>query len=833
MKTSKKLLSLLLVLAMVFALGCTAYASGAPADDADTSTPTEETGDAAETPAEGEEAEEETPAEEEAPAEETPAETASKIVIIHTNDIHGTIENYAKVAALKAEYEAEGAAVLLVDDGDFIQGSIYVSESQGAAAIELMNLAGYDVATLGNHEFDYSWQNLANIAKNAEFPIISNVTRNGKAMFDASWTVEVGGAKIGFFGLETPETATKAHPAKIVGVGFMAGDELYGYAQDQVDALVADGCDYVICLGHLGISDESTGNRSVDVLAKVTGIDVFIDGHSENTNAEIASVAAGNKVGDTLLVSAGSKGSHIGVITIEDGVISFSDLVAADYIGADSAVAARANEIKAEIDAEYGEVFAKTEVDLNGERAPGNRTEETNMGDLIADAMLWYALEQGDMGVDEANVVAVTNGGGIRAAIAAGDITKADVNTVLPFGNTVAYVTVTGEVLLEALEASTYCTPESVGAFPQVSGIEFTVDTNKAYDQGDLYPDSTYYGPASIQRVTINSINGEEFDPEATYVVVSNDFLAAGGDTYYAFSVSDSVDTGAALDVVVMDYITEVLDGVVTAEQYGESAGRITILAPVFTDVASTSWYYEAVMTAYNNGLMTGVSATTFAPNTNMTRAMIVTMLYRLAGEPAVEGNVSDVFADCTDGSWYANAVLWASETGVVTGRNATTFDPNGTLTRQELAAILYRYCGSAAVENAELTFADADEIASWASDAVAYCVESGLMSGVSATEFDATGSANRAMGATVLVRLDGMDIEPPVAPAEDETAEEETPAEGEETTEETPAEGEEATEETPEDTTEEETPAEGEETTDDTTTEGETEDTATEEAAA
>ena len=621
MKTSKKLLSLLLVLAMVFALGCTAYASDA--ETADTAEPTEETGDTTteapaegeEAPAEGEEAEEETPAEEEAPAEDTPAETASKIVIIHTNDIHGTIENYAKVAALKAEYEAEGAAVLLVDDGDFIQGSIYVSESQGAAAIELMNLAGYDVATLGNHEFDYSWQNLANIAKNAEFPIISNVTRNGKAMFDASWTVEVGGAKIGFFGLETPETATKAHPAKIVGVGFMAGDELYGYAQDQVDALVADGCDYVICLGHLGISDESTGNRSVDVLAKVTGIDVFIDGHSENTNAEIASVAAGNKVGDTLLVSAGSKGSHIGVITIEDGVISFSDLVAADYIGADSAVAARANEIKAEIDAEYGEVFAKTEVDLNGERAPGNRTEETNLGDLIADAMLWYALEQGDMGVDEANVVAVTNGGGIRAAIAAGDITKADVNTVLPFGNTVAYVTVTGEVLLEALEASTYCTPESVGAFPQVAGIEFTIDTEAAFDEGELYPGSTYHAPASIKRVSITSVNGKAFDPEATYVVVSNDFLAAGGDTYYAFSVSDSVDTGAALDVVVMDYITEVLDGVVTAEQYGEPAGRITIAKPVFTDVASGAWYYESIMTAYNNGLMTGVSATTLRPD--------------------------------------------------------------------------------------------------------------------------------------------------------------------------------------------------------------------------
>ena len=149
------------------------------------------------------------------------------------------------------------------------------------------------------------------------------------------------------------------------------------------------------------------------------------------------------------------------------------------------AVADRAAAIKAEIDAEYGEVFAKTEADLNGERDPGNRTEETNLGDLLADALLWEVTKDGALPVAKENVVAITNGGGIRASIAKGDITKNDINTVLPFGNTVAYVTVSGETLLEALEASTYCTPEAVGAFPQAAGIEFTIDTAKAYDQGD------------------------------------------------------------------------------------------------------------------------------------------------------------------------------------------------------------------------------------------------------------------------------------------------------------------------------------------------------------
>ena len=183
--------------------------------------------------------------------------------------------------------------------------------------------------------------------------------------------------------------------------------------------------------------------------------------------------------------------------------------------------------------------------------------------------------------MDADHTVALTNGGGIRAAISIGDITKKDVNTVLPFGNTVAVIYVTGAELLEALEASTYCTPDAVGGFPQVAGIQFTVDTTKAYDAGDLYPGSTYHAPKSINRVTIESINGKAFDPAAKYAVVTNDFTAAGGDTYYAFSVADVMNTGVPLDQVVMDYITTQLGGVI-GEQYAAPQGRITVkTAPV------------------------------------------------------------------------------------------------------------------------------------------------------------------------------------------------------------------------------------------------------------
>lgn len=693
-------------------------------------------------------------------AEEPAGELAGEIVILHTNDVHGAISSYAKVAALKAEYEAKGAEVLLMDAGDYIQGEPYVSVSQGETAIRLMNYVGYDVATIGNHEFDYGYENLAELAAAAEFPIIAaNVMYNGKTAFEANKVFELeSGVKVGVFGLSTPETATKAHPGKIKGVTFLSGDDMNKAAQAQVDELTAAGCDYIICLGHLGIDDSSKGYRSVDLLEAVTGIDVFIDGHSHSSLDDVkALVGEDCKVGDTLLTSTGTKLATVGAVVISEDGISIESVDLEKYEGSDDVVEEAAQLVIDEVDAAYGEVFAKSEVELCGEKAPGNRTEETNNGNLIADAILWQAKKDGSLPVADENVIAITNGGGIRAAIAAGDITKKDVNTVLPFGNTVAYVTVKGSVLLEALEASTYCTPEAVGAFPQVAGIEFTVDTNKAYDQGEQYPSSTYYAPASINRVTIESINGKAFDPEATYVVVTNDFLAAGGDTYYAFSVSTSVDTGIPMDEAVMSYITEELKGVVTAEKYGEPQGRITVLEPVFTDVVEGKWYYDAVMTAYEKELMNGVTANTFEPLTAMNRAMLVTMLYRLEGSPAVEGNVSETFTDCKDTAYYANAVLWAFQNEIVTGRGETTFEPISNLTRQEMAVILYNYMkykGADEVTEPELSYSDADKVASWATAAVAYCTQTELMNGVTAETFDPAGSANRAMGATVLVRI-------------------------------------------------------------------------------
>jgi|GEM_PF-1416341 len=321
------------------------------------------------------------------------------------------------------------------------------------------------------------------------------------------------------------------------------------------------------------------------------GIDFIIDGHSHT-------VMTKGENGEPIQ-STGTAFANIGLIVIDDATKKIEknellpvyhtekndegkDVSVPNYEG-DATVAAAAQTIIDRVMAEYGAVFAKSEVELNGAKAPnGNRDSETNNGDLIADAMVWQVMQnQEGLTVDADHVVAITNGGGIRAAIKAGDITKNDINTVLPFGNTISLVYISGAKLLEALEASTYCTPNAVGAFPQVSGLKFTVDTGKAYDaNAETYPGSTYYGPKTINRVTIESVNGKEFKADDTYAVITNNFCAGGGDTYYAFASAETViDTGIPMDVAVMDYITTQLKGVV-GETYAKPQGRITVVIP-------------------------------------------------------------------------------------------------------------------------------------------------------------------------------------------------------------------------------------------------------------
>ena len=769
MKHMKKLLSLLLVLCLVLSLSCTAFAAGA------------------EKPLDG------------------------KTVILHSNDVHGAIDLYAAMAAMKADYEAQGAEVILADAGDYSQGTVYVSVNKGADAVTMMNATGYDVVTLGNHEFDYGYAQLAENMKAAKFQVLCAdvLGADGKTIFDANTIIEKGGVKIGFFGLETPEAQTKANPKLIQGLKFLAGadgKELYNCAAAQVADLKAKGADLVVCLAHLGVDESSEPYTSYDLAKNVTGIDFIIDGHSHT-------VMTAGPNGEAIQ-STGTAFANIGVITIDNATkkiesnelkaiwhkekIDGKSVTVVDYKTRDEKVAAAAKAIIDPIDKAYGEKFAVSEVALNGAKAPnGNRDSETNLGDLITDAMLWKVLADAEITVPEENVVAITNGGGIRASIGVGDVTKKDINTVLPFGNTLAVVYVKGSELLEALEASTYCTPESIGGFPQVAGMQFTVATYETYDKNaEPYPGSTYYGPKTINRVTIGSINGKDFDPEATYAVITNNFVAGGGDTYYAFAAAtNQFDTGLPLDEVVMEYITKELRGVI-GETYAEPAGRIVVdqgVAPAIADVqsmvmgeasytaesykayaaveaklaaakteaervalcaelraavsglkiventfddATSGWYKPAVDFAQASGLMSGMGDNKFAPDVTTTRAMVAQVMYELADEPDVS-DLTCPLSDVDSTAWYADAVTWAYNAGVVSGYEDGTFRPGRAITRQEMAVMFYGMLfgtDSILVEDdikiALGAFKDGDTVASWAREAVAVCYISGIMVG-------------------------------------------------------------------------------------------------------
>ena len=646
--------------------------------------------------------------------------------------MHGAVEGYAYIAQLKADYEAKGAEVILVDAGDFSQGTTYVSSTKGADAVTMMNAAGYDVVTLGNHEFDYGYAQLKENMSKAKFKVVCADVFNedGTPIFDANYTYTTkSGVKVGFFGMETPETQTKANPALIKGLTFATGDAFTKAAADQVAAL--KDADVVICLAHLGVDAESAPYRSTDLYAAVKGIDFVVDGHSHTV------MTKGEK-GEPIQ-STGTAFKNIGVIVIDDAskkIESNSLYEIKEDTAKDATVAAAAKVIVDRVNNEYGTKFATSKVELNGAKAPnGNRDVETNNGDLITDAMRWKVLQNKDgLTVNEDHVVAITNGGGIRAAIAKGDVTKKDINTVLPFGNTVAVVYVTGEQLLEALEASTFSTPTAVGGFPQVSGINFTIHTGKAYDKNDTtYPESTYYGPKTINRVVINSVNGKEFKANEVYAVVTNNFCAAGGDTYYAFkAASAQFDTGIPLDEAVMEYVTKELKGVI-GEQYAAPQGRI-LLNP-FKDVKVSSWFGKYVIDLYNDGIINGTSATTYAPNDTLTWAAALKLLLVSHGDLKA--------ADATGADWSKNTIAKAAELGLV----AADLDGTKAISRLEFCQVAAKL-NKLAESKTESKFTDCTD------GYVMALVDAKVINGMTETTFEPAASLTRAQIAKIIYQL-------------------------------------------------------------------------------
>lgn len=508
----------------------------------------------------------------------TPA--AKDIVILYTNDAHCGIEDgmgYQGLSAAKRALLAAGNKVLLVDNGDAVQGDTIGTLSKGEYIIDIMNKLGYDVATPGNHEFDYGMDQFNKLVEKADFDYISCnfVDKDGNPVLKPYVIKEADGVKIAFVGISTPKTITTSTPTYFQDgngnyiYGFMqddTGEKLYAAVQSAVDAARKEGAKYVIAMAHLGIETDCQPWTSSDVIVNTSGIDVVLDGHSHST---IAGDIVKNKEGkDVILTSTGTKLANIGCLTITaDGKLSTA-LINDD--GMSDTIA----EIKSGYEEIVNTVVASTKVELtvndpvSGERMV--RRQETNLGDLCADA--YRAMSGAD--------IAVVNGGGIRVSIPAGDITYGQIIAVHPFGNEMCVVEATGQQILDALEMGARNAPGECGGFLQVSGMSYEIDLN-VEPTVEVNADGMFTGVSGEYRVKNVKVGDEPLDLAKTYTLASHNYmLKSAGDGMAMFQGCTLLQDSVMIDnQVLINYIVDVLGGVVGedyADPYGQ--GRITVI---------------------------------------------------------------------------------------------------------------------------------------------------------------------------------------------------------------------------------------------------------------
>ena len=524
-------------------------------------------------------------------------ETRPDIVILYTSDVHCGIDQgfgYAGLEQIRDGLVAQGNVVILVDDGDNIQGEPIGTMTKGEALVELMNEAGYEIAIPGNHEFDYGMEQFLSLAEKAKFQYIScNFNKDGELVFEPYVIKELGGAKVAFVGVTTPKTLTSSTPKYFQNekgefvYGFFqdeTGEGVYSAVQKAVDDARAEGAEYVIVMGHMGNEEECRPWTYADVIENTTGIDVFLDGHSHDTEQ----ITMKNKDGEDVIRSAcGTKLASVGYCRIAgDGKITAgvykwnNDTSAPELLGITNDMSKAVDKASNALNEKLKEVVATTQVKLtindpeavdeNGKPIRMVRRAETNLGDLCADA---YRAQSG---AD----IAFVNGGGVRVNIEAGDITLNDILKVHPFGNAMCVIEVTGQQILDALEWGARAVPGENGGFLQVSGLTYEIhtyiDTPCKQDENTLF--AGIEGERRVQNVLVN---GKPIDPKATYTLASHDYMLLNqGDGYSMFGGCKLLQDRVKLDnQVLIDYIVDTLGGTV-GEQYDNpyGEGRIVIV---------------------------------------------------------------------------------------------------------------------------------------------------------------------------------------------------------------------------------------------------------------
>ncbi len=526
-----------------------------------------------------------------------PVEKNGDIVILYTSDVHCGIDQgfgYAGLQQVKEYFTAEGNEVILVDDGDSIQGEPIGTMTKGEAIIPMMNELGYDVATPGNHEFDYGMEQFLSLVEKADFPYVScNFNYKGELVFKPYVILERAGKRIAFIGITTPETLTGSMPANFKDE---KGEFVYGFLQDSdghgvyeavqaaVDAARAEGADYVIAVAHLGNAAESAPYTYADVITHTSGIDVFFDGHSHDTDQVIVK----NKDGKD--VPRGGVGTKLACIgwcriaadgTVSTGLYTWKNAVAApELLDIENEMSLAVEDAQSVLNEKLDEVIAtaaveltindSVETDSNVRQIRMIRRAETNLGDFCADA---FRIQSG---AD----IAIMGGGGIRTSINAGNIKLRDILSVFPFGNSLCVLEVTGRQILDALEWGSHAVPGEFGGFMQTSGLTYEVHS---YVESSCTADENgmFSGVKGERRVKNVLVNGEPIDPEKTYTMAGNNYwLLSNGDGFTMFDGAPVLQNCVKIDnQTLIDYITESLGGVIGEEYedpYGQ--GRIVIV---------------------------------------------------------------------------------------------------------------------------------------------------------------------------------------------------------------------------------------------------------------
>ncbi len=522
----------------------------------------------------------------------SPAEDVESgdIVVLYDNDVHCAVDGYANIAALKDEMEAKTDYVTLVSNGDFIQGATIGVVSDGEYLVDIMNEVGYDIVTLGNHEFDYGMDQLHDLMNKLSAKVVScnfMDLRYDEPVY-ASFTIKkYGDVKVAFVGITTPESITKSTPTFFQN---KKGEYIYDFCNDETgEALYKrvqkvvnyaknkKGADYVVAMAHLGTDGTTEQWKSTSVIENTYGIDVMLDGHSHST---FESDIVINKKGEEVIVSqTGSKFENIGKLVIsEEGEITTELISLEEYTKVDEEVAAFVEKKNAEKDALTSKVIGTTTVDMitknleTGDRII--RNSETNLGNFSADA--FRTVLNADIGI--------MNGGGIRADIAKGDITYDNILTVYPYGNMGCVVEVTGQQIKDALEHGAKNYPEESGGFLHVSGLKYTINGSiessvKTDDKGMFLGVDGKYRVSNIKVLNKETGKYEKLDLKKTYTLAGINYtLKQCGDGFTMFEGSKVIVDDIAVDSEILTtYITDYLGGKIGDQYkdlYGE--GRIT-----------------------------------------------------------------------------------------------------------------------------------------------------------------------------------------------------------------------------------------------------------------